>query len=144
MAKGHGGKRAGSGRKTKLTPETSETILRAVRMGAYIETACAAAGVDAGTMRDWLKRGAAEESGIYHDFNEGYRRAEADAELLDLALVSRAAASDWKAAAWKLARRYPERYGDRIAATVEHGGLQLVVTRETAIQVIEATREGER
>lgn len=42
--------KAKPGRKTKLTPERQTKILNAIRAGAYVETAAAAAGINKVTL----------------------------------------------------------------------------------------------
>jgi hypothetical protein len=53
-----------------------------------------------------LARGLAE-------FSDQYQKALAEAEMSSLAKVRAAAGSDWKAAAWFLERRAPDRWGRR-------------------------------
>ncbi len=108
----------------KLTPEVHDKIVGAVRLGCYRETAAASAGIRSATLRDWLKRGArAAASGrvskadkIYVELLHAIEQAEAEAEVLDLAKITAAATNDWRAAAWKLARLYPDRYSERRSA----------------------------
>jgi hypothetical protein len=74
-------------------------------------TASAAAGIHYQTVRTWLKRGKSEESGIYADFFVAFTRAKAIAEKRLVKTVLTAGPEDWKAAAWLLERRHPDRYG---------------------------------
>jgi hypothetical protein len=109
-------------RPTKLTPKLLAEILRNMRTCAYRETACAAVGIDSKTLRNWLKlakRGGASNA-IYRTFAAGLEEAEAQAEIVDLTFISMAAKADWRAAAWRLARKSPERWGDR--QRIEHSG----------------------
>lgn len=100
------------GRKTKLTPERQAQIINAVRAGAYIETAAAAAGINKETLYAWLKRGNQEPNGIYAAFVEAMHEATAQAEIRDVLTLSKAAADgDWRAAAWRLERKFPKRWG---------------------------------
>lgn len=88
-------------RAQKHTPECEAHILAALRAGATYETAAACGGVSADTLARWRRR--------YPAFGDAATRAQATAEVHLLAQVS--AAKDWRAAAWWLERRYPERYG---------------------------------
>ncbi len=108
------------GRPTKLTPELQAKILTAVRAGNYVETAAAHAGINKATLYDWLKRGADEESGIYREFSNAIEKAWADAEVMDVLLMSKAAQENWQAVAWRLERRHPDRWGRR--ERIEHAG----------------------
>jgi transposase len=108
------------GRPTKLTPETQEKIVRAVRAGNYLETAAAHAGVRKQTLHDWLHRGANARTGIYREFSDAIQKALADAETSEVALITKAASDGaWQAAAWKLERRNPKRWGARVRVSVE-------------------------
>ena len=108
----------------KLTPEVHDRIVGAIRLGCYRETAAASAGIRSATLREWLKRGARAVAGgkgkkgerIYVELLHAIEQAEAEAEVLDLAKITAAATNDWRAAAWKLARLHPERYGERRSA----------------------------
>lgn len=104
--------KAKPGRKTKLTPERQTKILNAIRAGAYMETAAAASGIDRITLHLWLKRGNAEPESIYGAFVDAVHEAQASAELRDVLTLSKAAADgDWRAAAWRLERKFPKRWG---------------------------------
>ena len=46
------------GRPTKLSPRTAYVVIRAIRMGAYVETAVAHAGLSKDTYYRWMKLGA--------------------------------------------------------------------------------------
>ena len=79
--------------------------------GLYVKTACELAGIGRSTFYDWKKRGKAGEK-PYADFFERISTAEAKAEARLSTHVEKAAASEWRAAAWKLERRFPERYAE--------------------------------
>jgi len=52
-------------RPEKLTPEVQQKIVDAIRLGNYIETAAAYAGISKSTLYDWLKKGGRARSGKY-------------------------------------------------------------------------------
>jgi transposase len=109
-----------TGRPTKLTDDVQEQIVRALRAGNYIETAAKFAAVDKKTLYSWLdraNRGEAKYKGFLHAVN----KAQADAEVSAVAVITKAAASQWQAAAWRLERKFPERWGRREHVTVEGG-----------------------
>src|SRR5439155_21962554 len=62
---------------------------------------------------EWLRRGREAKSGGYHDFAEALELALAQAEVTDLSTILDASKEEWQAAAWRLERRYPDRYGRR-------------------------------
>ncbi len=100
---------------SKLTPETSKKILDMLRLGNYIETACKAAGIQRDTFYKWLERGRRKgpKDKPYVEFLAQVDEAMAMSEVRDLATIQRASATQWQAAAWRLERRYPDRWGRR-------------------------------
>lgn len=111
-------------RPTKLTPRLQAKICDAIRVGCYVETAAAYCGISKDTFYRWLRKGNEEEEGIYRDFVDAVEKAIADAEFRDVMIISNAATTDWKAAAWKLERRAPDRWSrrEKLSAQVEHSG----------------------
>ena len=99
------------GRPTKLTPELQQSVIDLLRRGNYLETTALAVGVDKATIRLWLSKGKKAKTGIYKRFYAAVRRALSEAEVLDVDTIRKAAASDWRAAAWRLEHRYPQRWG---------------------------------
>ncbi len=70
------------------------------------------AGVSKVTLYGWLKLGAREEEGPHVEFLNAVEKAQAEAEMRDLDRVDAAAeAGAWQAAAWRLERRSPQRWG---------------------------------
>jgi transposase len=114
------------GRPTKLTKAIQDEIVRQLRLGNYIETAAAIAGIHKSTLYDWLKRGARsdEKDDRYARFSDAVKKAQAESEAFDLAVITRAAQQHWQAAAWRLERRFPDRWGrrDHIQHSGEGGG----------------------
>src|SRR5579859_4190955 len=114
---------------TELTPELQEKILLHLRVGAYVETAAACAGIHKDTFYEWMKKGARGQQ-PYVAFAQAVTRAVAESESRDLATILKAATTQWQAAAWRLERRFPEKYGrhDRVKvdAKIEHDGASLL------------------
>ena len=97
---------------SKLTPELQDKIVQAIRMGNYVETAVAYAGIHKDTFYNWLQRGKDEPGSIYADFSDAVEKAKADSEVRDVALIEKAATDgSWQAAAWKLERKFPQKWG---------------------------------
>ena len=121
------------GRPTKLDYKVQEKIIQAIKAGNYMETAAAYAGISKSTLYDWLKRGEREKQRvaknpryrirksekIYVDFSDAVEKALAEAEVRDVLLISKAAEEQWQAAAWRLERKFPDRWGRRV---IEHSG----------------------
>jgi hypothetical protein len=94
-------------------PEVRAKLVQAVAAGNYLETAASYAGISKDTLYRWLRRGAKEKQGPYRDFAEAVRKAMADAEVRDVARVAQAAEKNWQAAAWRLERKFPAKWGRR-------------------------------
>ena len=102
-------------RRSKLTPEVQQRICDAIVIGATYEHAAAYGGVAYETFNNWRHANV--------QFSEALKAAEARAVVGWLAKIEKAASEGtWQAAAWKLERRYPDRYG-RTVQQVEHGGI---------------------
>ena len=116
-----------AGRPTKFTPETRTRVLDAIALGATYELAASYGGISYELFRQWMARGRglsekqekARKSRKLSDadaeflaFFEDVTRAENEAVIKWLEKIELAASgSDWRAAAWKLERRYPQAYG---------------------------------
>jgi alpha-galactosidase/6-phospho-beta-glucosidase family protein len=126
-----------TGRPTKLTPEVQDKIVTALRAGNYQETAARYAGINHDTFYEWMRRGKDEPGSIFSDFAEAVEKAKADAEVRDVALIDRAAADgNWQAAAWKLERKFPNRWGrvNRTEVTGADGGaLKVEIDHKAAL-----------
>ncbi|MBI4563806.1 MAG: hypothetical protein HY716_03815 [Planctomycetes bacterium] len=110
------------GRPSKFTPEARERILQAVSLGVHWELAPLVGGVSYPTFREWMRRGESEESGEFRDFFDAVKEAEARAAMKLLAIIEKDAQSGhWSAAAWKLERRYPAKFG-KLVQRLEHTG----------------------
>lgn len=105
-------------RPTKLTSELTNQIVKALHLGAYVETACAAVGIHKDTYYDWLAK--AERGSKQHkEFSDAVQKAQAQAELRLLADIEQNG-DQWQRQAWKLERRFNERWGrkDKLEATL--------------------------
>lgn len=70
------------GRKSKLTPETHDTIVKAVRAGATFENAAQAAGIDESTLYKWLREAERNEAPDWKiQFHQDLYRARAEVEV---------------------------------------------------------------
>lgn len=92
-----------AGRKTKLTPETTDKLVQAIRMGATYQLACNYAGIHVSTFQDWMN--------TKPEFSAAITQAEGDAAIKWLAMIEKHASDQPQWAAWKLERRYPASYG---------------------------------
>lgn len=134
-------------RPTKLTPEIQVKIVESLKLGNYIETAAALAGINKTTIYEWLKRGARElervdnnpnarikrEEEPFVRFSNAVKKAQAEAEQRDLLVIAKASQNDWKASAWRLERKYPHRWGRKDRMDFEAKVTQETVNREEMV-----------
>ena len=129
-----------AGRPTKLTTELTEEIAKYLRAGNYIETTAALVGINRDSIYEWLKRGAAEQERllknprarirkreqIFVEFSDTVKKAQAQSEAMLVGLVGKAAEKNWTAAAWRLERKFPDKWGrtERNVATAQDDPLK--------------------
>ncbi len=103
------------GPKLKLTPDVQEKIVSLLRAGNYVETAAACAGIHKDTFYEWMKRGAKGEE-PFAELAAAVHKALADGEARDVAVIFQASKEQWQAAAWRLERRFPDKWSrnDRV------------------------------
>ena len=115
----------GRGRQTKLTPELREKFCQVIAAGNYYEPACGYVGIDYSTFWRWMEKGeaqaAANTTGQYRDFREAVLKAEAQAEVRAISLWQAAMPDSWQAARDFVARRYSNRWGDKLDVTSKGG-----------------------
>ena len=93
----------GRGRPSKLTAEVIEQIERLIAAGVSGAEAAAAAGVPRTSFYRWMAAGG--------ELRDRVERARAQSEAVLVVRIARAAErGSWRAAAWLLERRYPERW----------------------------------
>lgn len=103
-----------AGRPPKLDPVKVDRMLSAMRTGIAMDTAARFAGIPRQTLFDWLARGrAARATPVYREFVEQVEEAIAQFEVLALARITKAGDEQWQADAWRLERKFPEKYGRR-------------------------------
>jgi hypothetical protein len=102
------------GRLPSLTPEIQERICGAIRIGATYRCSAKYAGINRATFFVWMKKGRTQKRGLYRDFHSAVRKANAEAEVAAVRAIWQAGQNgDWKAAAWWLERRNPQRWALR-------------------------------
>lgn len=113
----------GRGRPSKLTVETKEKLLKAIRSGSYYEPACDYAGISYNTFRDWMRRGEGisdrASSKEYVDFVKEVKAAVAEGEITCIAVLRASSKTDPNSAKWLLERRHPDRWANAQRVKVE-------------------------
>lgn len=134
----HPDRRASNGPgRTKLDDELIGELVSVIRAGNYIDVAASYVGVSRQSFYRWMREGrdverALETGRVTEDalsemesltltLARSVEHALAESEVRDLALIGRAATDNWTAAAWRLERKYPERYGKRVAVANADG-----------------------
>jgi len=116
----------GPGRRARLAtdPGIQGRIVAAVRSGIPLEVAAQSQGIGVSTFFSWMKRGEGETEGIYREFMEAVRQAEAEAHMALVGTVRRAAVDkgNWQAALAYMKMRWPKHYAERYEHTGANGG----------------------
>lgn len=89
-------------------------IVAYLRVGNFLETSASAAGVTRQAVRNWIRDGQRDPSGVHGEFARQAEAAMADAEVRGVVAIQQQAAVDWRAAAWMLERTRPERFGQTV------------------------------
>ena len=108
-------------RPTKRTPEREARLFEALRAGNTRRAACAYAGIDQDTLANWMRR--------FSDFSDAVEKAEADAEIRNVAIIQKAASETWQAAAWWLERKKKQDWSARQEQTGADGGAVRVIVQ---------------
>lgn len=113
------------GRPTKLTRELIAQIAELLPTVMYIETAMNLLEIGKSSYCRWIRRGQEELSrmkkanadepreseAIFVELWHAIKKAQAVGEKADLEAITNARAQQWQAAAWRLERRAPQRWG---------------------------------
>lgn len=117
----------------KLTRAKIDQICKHIANGNFFEQSLALSAVPRGTGYQWLHLGKtdAETYPLCAEFVAAKIEAEAQFEAKHLANINIKSRDDWKASAWALERKWPERYGrNRLEIVGDKGGA--VKVEETA------------
>ena len=121
----------GRGQPTKLTAAVQNKIVNALAAGNTRTASAAYAGIHYSTFCNWITDGEKAKSGKYFDFFDAIKKAEAAAEVSNVATIKKHAADNWQAAAWWLERRRHKDWMkiERQEQTGEGGGpVEVLVT----------------
>jgi hypothetical protein len=116
---------AGYGRPLLCTDELIDQVEKLLPTVLYLDTVCDYLGIDRQTVGRWIKEGKREDHRIHvrgvepseaytikqwHKFYLVYKKALASGEIYDAGVIRKAADKVWQAAAWRLERRFPEKW----------------------------------
>ncbi|WP_259312421.1 hypothetical protein [Capillimicrobium parvum] len=108
----------------RLNEQVREQVARTVRAGGSLELAASIIDVTPRTIHGWMRRGErpGRSEAPYRALKEAVDQARAEHEAILTATVGKAATKgSWRAAAWLLERRYPERWGRRPGEAEDDG-----------------------
>jgi hypothetical protein len=107
------------GRARGPTPQIDDALIGSLvamlRAGNLVPVAARAAGVPRSTLYAWLDR--AKKPGAdakLVELRERVERARSEGQVRLVAQIASASATDWRAAAWLLARGYPDEWGQNV------------------------------
>jgi hypothetical protein len=118
-------------RPSKLNPEISAMICKALEGGATRPDAAEFAHVCSQTFYGWIAKGEKQKSGPFREFLDNVKHSEAKCRVMMANVIARAANDgDWRAAEAYLKRRDRANWGDQMQ--LEHSG-------DVSIHITDAT-----
>lgn len=104
-----------------LTPRKYKILVRWIRNGHFLHTACARVGISRENCDKWLKLARDPDAHpIYRYFVRDVEKAEARYRDDRLQAIKGGEALDWRAAAWQLGVRFPEQYAEKVRIQVDN------------------------
>jgi transposase len=104
-------------RRPKLNQEITDRICGALVRGASMQAAAAEASIGYSTLKRWLAKGREEDAEeLYSEFYAEVEEATNRSEIHLLEKIR--AAEDWRASAWILSRRFPDRWSEKRSVEV--------------------------
>ncbi len=129
------------GRPTKLSPQIARAILKVISKGGHFSPACVAAGVSHQTALRWIEQGNHDVSenvkSPFATFVRALHQAASQAESNIVSQVYDHTEKDWRAGAFLLERRHPERWGKKEQAT---NITNVVISDALVTQLVDAMR----
>ena len=106
----------------KLTEALIEELATAIRHGCYMETSAALCGISKDSLYRWLRQADEDDAPpLLRALSDAVKKAMAEAEARDVAVIDKASQGGvWQAAAWRLERKHPNRWGRQARLQVEH------------------------
>jgi hypothetical protein len=96
----------------KLTQEIQELLVKSLRLGLYVETACDLASISKECYYNWIKEGESFKSGKHRRFSDAIKKAQAESETRWIAHIVQD--DSWTSKAWLLERKFKDRWGRAI------------------------------
>lgn len=108
----------------KYNKRTVSTICNLLKAGNTRRTSAIAGGISEETFYVWMKS--------KPEFSESVKKAEAEAEARNVAIINQAGKTSWQASAWWLERRRKEDFGkqDRVDITTNGKDIRAMTMNE--------------
>jgi len=112
------------GRPSKYTPEVVNKICQFLQAGNTRRASCLCAGISEDTFANWMNS--------FTDFSDSVKKAEAEAEARNVAIINLASKENWQASAWWLERRRREDFSrsEKIDLTTSSKDVNKMTTQE--------------
>lgn len=134
------------GRNPKLAnPDLIKKLTQLIQAGCYVYVAAEAVGIGERSFYRWMARGEEETSGMYRQFWQEIKKAEAVAEAKMLMVINEASRTNWTAAAWFLERKFPDRWGrkDRVQIDASVTNNDVSTTKQNMIEWVNGLSDEE-
>ena len=93
------------GQPTKYNPEILQKTKELIELGMNYQDVCDSIGISRETFSQWQKK--------YPEYSDSVRIANSKVKEIALKSIRVGEMRDWKAAAWRLERRFPEEYREK-------------------------------
>lgn len=105
----------------KITQNIIQEISKYIEIGLPNRDAAQACGICEATFYNWIQRGQKAKKGLYLEFLESLKKANARHMARNAAIIEKAAQEGrWQASAWMLERRHPDEWGNKQFQHIEH------------------------
>lgn len=113
----------------KYNKRTVSTICNLLKAGNTRRTSAIAGGISEETFYVWMKSKS--------EFSESVKKAEAEAEARNVAIINQAGKTSWQASAWWLERRRKEDFGkqDRVDITTNGKDIQAMTVQQLDAEI---------
>ena len=113
----------------KYNKRTVSTICNLLKAGNTRRTSAIAGGISEETFYVWMKSKS--------EFSESVKKAEAEAEARNVAIINQAGKTSWQASAWWLERRRKEDFGkqDRVDITTNGKDIRAMTMNELDAEI---------